>query len=135
MSGILKIILILSLIVCCILICGCINNSTQLAPGSPTSTNISIAINYSSLSADEKRLVNIAMGNDTIQNELKGRKYVTTGVNVTNYSSSMPFGNGWVSFDLLYPDGSVDYHMVALVDFQNNRVLRIIYEKPPPRSA
>jgi len=92
-----------------------------------------MAVDQSRLSADEKRLLEIALNNDSIKNELSGREYVITSVRATNDSGSSPWiDNGSVSIDLLYPNGYVDYHLVALVDTQNNTVPFTVREKPAP---
>jgi hypothetical protein len=95
-----------------------------------------MGVDYPGLSADQKRLVDTALNNDTIKTELSGKQYVVTSAVITNQSRLWPRNeNGTVSIDILYPDGSIDYHMFMSVDFQNNTVPLIVREKPLPRSA
>lgn len=131
----------LLLILICVLSCGCASKST-LSPGSPISatTNPSnnayltpTGINNSNLSSDEKRIVDIVLSNDEIKRELSGHNYLISNVKITNYSRTFPpIEDGQVQIDILNQDGSIDYHILASVDFQNNSVSFINREKPLP---
>lgn len=131
----------LLLILICITYCGCTSNSTDF-PGSTVSPTMNpssyaypepASINYSNLSPDEKRLVDIVVSNEEIKNEISDHNYVVSNVRITNNSRpAPPVEDGQVQIEVLYQDGSIDYHILASVDLKNNSVSFINREKPLP---
>jgi len=92
-------------------------------------------IDTANLTAEQRRALDIALHNDTIIKDLHNQRYVITAILIPfNNTTSMPENNGLVAFDLLNPDGSIDYHLVAGVDLKNNSVGSIIAEKPLPQN-
>jgi|AGTN01.1.fsa_nt_gi hypothetical protein len=92
-------------------------------------------IDTANLTVEQKHALDIALHNDTIIKNLDDQKYVITAIVIPfNNTTLTPENNVLVAFDLLYPDGSIDYHLVAGIDLKNNSVGSIIVEKPMPRN-
>jgi hypothetical protein len=97
-----------------------------------SNTNLQKNFPYSNLNLSEgqKKVLDIALNDKNVKNDMNGRKYIITQVVENNFNMSNM--GSFVQIDFLNNDGTLDHHLLVIVDVQNNNVTWAIPEKPVP---
>lgn len=92
------------------------------------STNIPVNQNFTE---QQKKVIAITLENALIKSQLNGRIYEINTVNIDQYKLNN-ISLSTVQILVKNNDGSLDYHIDASVDLQNNTIYLITQEKPKP---